>query len=444
MPRIRMTFFTQPGWAALALALAACPPARGGQENAEAPPPTPVAGQPAAAPVAQALVPEGYFAAQLAEALNLGQPPDDAAAESLLSAVGIEPRNGWIADYPVTPAVIGDIEKSVAAAADSAKLGMGKEQALKLTGDVKAKLGLDIAPGAAKPAAPAISPEHAVIYKYVDKDGETHYSNEYDSIPPEYKSQATVVGKAINPPPSANPAEGGAVTPENSYPLNGDPDRINRYYDSDGPPVVTYYPPPAPYYYLYSWVPYAFWSSGLYFGGYFILHDFHRHVLTGRHAWLLSNHWAGGHGGAPGRVDPVARILAESRASSLRQFNSPAIQAHARTILGLSQNHFRPAQFSHAPPAGIARPIGAVAPGGGFPPAQGYGRGAFRPPPAQPRYAAPYSPRVYYPRTFSPSRGFSPHALGGGHYFGGRMGGSSLGGFHGGGGFGGHGGGGRH
>ena len=42
---------------------------------------------------------------QLAEALKLGPVPDEAKAEELLSSLGIEPKNGWLAEYPVTPDV---------------------------------------------------------------------------------------------------------------------------------------------------------------------------------------------------------------------------------------------------------------------------------------------------------------------------------------------------
>jgi len=64
-------------------------------------------------PVEQALVPEGFFAIQLVEALKMGQAQDEAQAENMLSSVGIEPKNGWIAGYPVTPPIIGEIEKGV-------------------------------------------------------------------------------------------------------------------------------------------------------------------------------------------------------------------------------------------------------------------------------------------------------------------------------------------
>ena len=66
--------------------------------------------------IEQTLVPESVFAMQLAEALKLGPVDDEAKAEELLSGLGIEPKNGWIAEYPVTPEVLGDIETGIAMA----------------------------------------------------------------------------------------------------------------------------------------------------------------------------------------------------------------------------------------------------------------------------------------------------------------------------------------
>lgn len=436
MSRIHAKFFARHCWVPLAFALAVSPVASRSEEGGLPPSPEmPVSGQPssAAVPVAQVLVPEGYFAMQLVGALKLGQPQDDAAAETLLSGVGIEPKNGWIADYPVTPAVIGDVEQSVAVAAQTAKLGMDKAQALKLTAEVKARLGLDVTPGSAKPDVPAVPPGHSVIYKYTDKNGEVHYSNDPSTIPPEYRDKAVIVGQAINPTPSAGPP------PENGYPPNYDPNLINQYYYNDGPPVLTYYPPPSPYDYLYSWSPYPFWYSGLYFSGYFILRDFHRHVFADGNSRLVSNHWAGGHANTLGQSNPAAGIPTGNRGPSLQNFNSPQIQSSARTILGLGQNHSNPAQqYAHAPSTGMARPAEAagVARNGGVPSMPAFGGRAFQQPAVQQRYSAPAAPQVYYPRTFSQGGG-------GGHYYG-HQGGGGGEGFHGGGGFSGHSGGGGH
>ena len=59
-----------------------------------------------APPVAAALVRLGNFALSLVTALGSGQPASEAAAESMLGGIGIAPRNGWIADYPVTPDIM--------------------------------------------------------------------------------------------------------------------------------------------------------------------------------------------------------------------------------------------------------------------------------------------------------------------------------------------------
>ena len=68
------------------------------------------------------------------------------------------------------------------------------------------------------------------------------------------------------------------------------PEVINKQYYEQGPPVVTYYAPPDPYYYLYSWVPYPFWSTGFYFPGFFVLNNFHRHVFFNRHPYFVTHH----------------------------------------------------------------------------------------------------------------------------------------------------------
>jgi hypothetical protein len=57
-------------------------------------------------PAAVPLVREGAFALNLA-ALSLDHPTSEVEAESILGTAGIAPSNGWIADYPVTPDIIG-------------------------------------------------------------------------------------------------------------------------------------------------------------------------------------------------------------------------------------------------------------------------------------------------------------------------------------------------
>lgn len=73
-------------------------------------------------PIGQPLVREGDFAVSLATSLNLTKTDDEAGAESILSSKGIAPRNGWIADYPVTPDVYTDVQNAARKAGDSGGL----------------------------------------------------------------------------------------------------------------------------------------------------------------------------------------------------------------------------------------------------------------------------------------------------------------------------------
>jgi hypothetical protein len=76
------------------------------------------------------LVREGYFAMELAEVLMIEGVKSEAEAESKLASLGIAPRNGWIADYPVTPKIIGELQLAVEEAADSGKIAMKREEAI--------------------------------------------------------------------------------------------------------------------------------------------------------------------------------------------------------------------------------------------------------------------------------------------------------------------------
>ncbi len=202
-----------------------------------------------APPVQQPLVREGDFAVQLVKDLNLGTTSDEAEAESILGSAGISPRNGWVADYPVTPDIMGEIQQSVSDAVDSQKLSMNKDDALNRVQNAKAALDLGIRP-------------------YTS--GEPH---------------------EINP---------SAQYPETSV--------INNYYYDQGPPIVTYYAPPPDYYYLYSWVPYPFWWFDFWFPGYFILHDFHRSVHFHDRTGFVSNHFNDSRNHRVHRIDPVDRF----------------------------------------------------------------------------------------------------------------------------------------
>ena len=158
--------------------------------------------KPVKPPLAQQLVREGDLAVKLQSALALGKAKDEAEAESRLGEAGISPRNGWIADYPVTPDIVAEVQESVSKAADNKKISMSKDEALRNFNNIVAEADLKIKPYTA------------------GKKPEATYSE-----PLEYPDQTV----------------------------------INDYYAAEGPPVVTYYTPPPDYYYLYVWVPYPFW-----------------------------------------------------------------------------------------------------------------------------------------------------------------------------------------
>jgi hypothetical protein len=89
-----------------------------------------------APPAGQSLVREGSFAMKLAEALKIGEVKSEAEAESKLASAGIAPKNGWIAHYPVTPDIIGELQNAIGAAVDSGKLAMKKDEAMKAFEDL--------------------------------------------------------------------------------------------------------------------------------------------------------------------------------------------------------------------------------------------------------------------------------------------------------------------
>ena len=87
-------------------------------------------------PTEQRLVREGYFAMRLAEALKIGEAKSEAEAESMLALVGIVPKKGWIADYPLTPDVIGELQNAIGEAANSGKIAMNRDEAMKVFQDL--------------------------------------------------------------------------------------------------------------------------------------------------------------------------------------------------------------------------------------------------------------------------------------------------------------------
>jgi hypothetical protein len=240
-------------------------------------------------PVSQTLVPEGDFALKLATALKLGMPNNEAQAEDLLTSAGIAPKNGWIADYPVTPNVIGEMQNAVTTAADAKKLSMGKDEALKAFQGLTTEFGLAVSPGSGQ---------------YAESQPPT--SSEY-------------------------------VQPE----------EINDYYYDEGPPVVTYYPPPWDYYYLYGWVPYPFWCAGFFFPGFFVLNDFD--IIVGgfhHHHFRITNHFFDPRTHAFGRVDPVKHTW--TRGLHTTAFNSTATRNAANSIFNRSLNSTDGRTFSNS------------------------------------------------------------------------------------------------
>ena len=397
----------------LILSLTLLPLAAYGQEGSGSPPPKPVPERSSSRtpPVEQALVPEGVFAVQLAQALKIGKVQEEAQAEDMLSARGIEPKNGWIAGYPVTPDIVAEIQNSVAAAAEAKRLEIGRDEARKAVEDVVVSFGLNIRPG--NPQA---------------------MTGQADQVSP--------------------PAE-----------------LIDNYYYDYGPPVVTYYPPPWDYDYLYGWVPFPFWCGGFFFGGFFVLHDFHRHIHFHNSLFVVTNHAVNTVTNRVSVVDPVTRTLGTRAGSASvapqRAFSSPKIQSSARSIVARSESRFfsgnhstRPGMSNLAPSASGNRSEESFrSTQGGNTPMRGSSRmGESRTPgpsgfserssgvaPSWSSHPAPASPGHSFSAPSTGSRG----SFGGFHGNGGSSGGfhasaPSSGGFHGGGGsFGGfHGGGG--
>ena len=228
-----------------------------------------------APPVSQPLVPEGNFAVKLVTALKLGTASSEAQAEDMLTSVGIAPKNGWIANYPMTPIIVGELQNAVVASADENKLPMGRDEALKAFQDVAAEFSLIIVPG-----------------------GSGNYAENQPQV---------------------------------------SPDVIDNFYYDEGPPVITYYPPPWDYFYLYAWVPFPFWWGGFYFPGYYCLHDFHRPVHVGGHHTWVTNHVKDPVSKQVSRVDPNGRRTAETskatNPSGNKGFNTSEARNGATSIL---------------------------------------------------------------------------------------------------------------
>ena len=202
-------------------------------------------------PVSQPLINEGGFAVELASALAVVSTDDEVEAESRLGELGITPQNGWIADYPVTPDIVFELQNSVGEAAAAGKLSISKDDALKKFNDVTVGVGLSVSP-----------------------------------YTPGTNYQPTPATCANYP----NPAV------------------VNNSYTEEGPPVVTYYCPPPDYYDFYTWVPCPFWWSDLWFPGFFILHDFHRVIHRHKKVMVITNHFNEYGSHRAFRIDPMERF----------------------------------------------------------------------------------------------------------------------------------------
>ncbi len=117
--------------------------------------------RPEAPPVQRKLIREGFFALRLAEAMKVGEVKSEAEAESRLASMGILPRNGWIADYPLTPKVIAELEGAIGGAADSGKLAMKKDEALNVFRDLVASIENEQADTEPPPGDQSHSEEYA-------------------------------------------------------------------------------------------------------------------------------------------------------------------------------------------------------------------------------------------------------------------------------------------
>jgi hypothetical protein len=361
-----------------------------------------------APPIAQPLIREGSLAVSLVEVLNPGTAKSEAEAESWLGEKDIAPKNGWIADYPVTPDIVGELNVALGNAADAGKIALNRVEAQQRLDGIVKELGVSI----------------------------TAAEND---------------GTALPTPEDAN------IIPESD---------VYDYYSEEGPPVVTYYAPPPDYYYLYSWVPYPFWWTGFWFGGFFILNDFHRAVFFDHGRFhhgrgFVSNHFRNGGSNRFSRVDPVTRSGARSftgtRASARNEHAGVGVRANTgnmRSNWSAQQSAANRSRQSFANSGtnrngtwgrGFNSPSNraSFAPSGRFATSRGFAHpvGSY----AQYRGHASSAGSFAQRSSFSSSSrgGFSgaPSFRGGGGFAGGRGGGSFSGG-HGGGGFsGGHGGG---
>ena len=304
-------------------------------------------------PVAAPLVREGDLAVRLGSGLGISTGEDEVEAENRLADAGISPRNGWIADYPATPDIIGELQQAVGAAADAGKVSLSRDEALKRLDDTLNSSNLTMMP-------------------YTPTRG------------------------AEPSPPSAE-----------NYP---DPAAVNDYYNNEDPPIVTYYTPPPNFYYLYGWIPSPFWWSGFWFPGFYVLHDFHRTMIINRRPVFISNHFRDVSAHRVFRIDAAARFQGRTFGGigAVRSggFIPTGVPRSERRIFNSPPGNV-PRSFSASPRSGMAAPRAArIAPS--------YGGTAHVSPPSR---GGMSNPAPQGRTTSSPSRGGSGSGGrgGGGH-----------------------------
>jgi hypothetical protein len=225
----------------------------------------------------------------------------------------------------VTPQIVGQLEKSVALAADSGNLAMGKEEAVQAVEDLAANVGLPVLTGT---------------------DNSTEYAGN-------------------NP-----PGNGGGEYPSAA--------EVGNYYSQNGPPVITYYSPPAQYVYLYAWVVYPFWCDRVFFPGFFILHNFHREIIGHNRAFVVTDRFFSPATGGFVVVSPNSRIGRPGKAFR-RPFRGNRMPLNGGFISPPSQRREREFRepyhgYRIIPRGSLGAPQWAH---GGFP-GRGAGGGTFR------------------------------------------------------------------
>ncbi|MDA8173965.1 MAG: hypothetical protein M0018_05150, partial [Nitrospiraceae bacterium] len=126
-----------------------------------------------------------------------------------------------------------------------------------------------------------------------------------------------------------------------------------------GPPVVTYYAPPPDYAYLYTWVPYPFWWTNLWFPGFFVLGDFDIVVFDHfhhHHREFISNHFRDPVTGRFFRIDPTNRSRGGFFPQRGARAFGPSARRGAQSILNRSAGRIGPGQSRQFRGFGTTRP----------------------------------------------------------------------------------------